>query len=169
MDVPGVSRWADMHQVFRLGRPMATLIAAWRNAPGHRYAEPASAKGASHTPLHQPATWILTGKPWLPVKWVRTALFLNITFSNEHLRFVVGLRSRDMKTKKGFPALAKGQLWKMQHAYVQIVELGKKIIHFKMMKRLNEAGVRTQVSAFETLYGYLQARRARLVSTSTSD
>jgi hypothetical protein len=32
-----------------------------------------------------------------------------------------------------------------------------------MMQRLGEAGVKTQISAIETLYGYLQARRARLV------
>jgi hypothetical protein len=68
-----------------------------------------------------------------------------------------------MNTKKRFPALACGQLWKMKHAYVQIVELGKRLIHFKMMQRLGEAGVKTQISAIETLYGYLQARHARLV------
>ena len=74
-----------------------------------------------------------------------------------------------MNAKKRFPALAAGQLWKMKHAYVQIVELGKRIIHFKMMKRLGEAGVRTQISAFETLYGYLKARQARLIRSTASD
>jgi len=73
-----------------------------------------------------------------------------------------------MNTKKTFPALAKGQLWRMKHAYVEIVEMGKKMIHFKMMKRLGEAGVRTQVSAFRTLYGYLKARQAQLVGTASS-
>ncbi len=74
-----------------------------------------------------------------------------------------------MNPKKSFPSLAKGQLWKMKHAYVQIVELGKTIIHFKMMKRLGEAGVRIQMSAIETLQGYLKARQARLVSTTMTD
>ena len=72
-----------------------------------------------------------------------------------------------MKTKKAFPALAAGQLWKMKHAYVQIVELGKQIIRFKMMKNLSESGARIQISAFETLYGYLKARQARLVRTES--
>ena len=73
-----------------------------------------------------------------------------------------------MTAKKTFPALAKGQLWKMKHAYVLIVELGRQIIHFKMMERLGETGVRTQVSALDTLYRYLQARDAHLVRTSAS-
>jgi hypothetical protein len=70
-----------------------------------------------------------------------------------------------MNKKSAFPALAKGQLWKMKHAYIEIVELGRKIIRFKMMRRLNETGVRIQTSAFETLYGYLQARHAQLIDT----
>lgn len=70
-----------------------------------------------------------------------------------------------MKTKKAFPALAAGQLWKMKHAYVQIVEMGKKIIRFKMMKHLDESWARTQISACQTLHGYLKARQARLVRT----
>jgi hypothetical protein len=68
-----------------------------------------------------------------------------------------------MNRKQTFPSLATGQLWKMKHAYVQIVDLGKRIIRFRMMRRLNETGARIQTSAFETLYGYLQARQARLV------
>jgi len=72
-----------------------------------------------------------------------------------------------MKTKRAFPTLAKGQLWKMKHAYVQIVDLGKRIIHFRMMERLGEADVRIQMSPMHTLYGYLQARQARLVRTES--
>src|SRR5215831_21365914 len=31
--------------------------------------------------------------------------------------------------------LEKGQLWKVDDAYLQIVELGKRLIHYKLMKK----------------------------------
>jgi hypothetical protein len=61
------------------------------------------------------------------------------------------------------PPLAAGQLWKMKHVYVQIVELGKRLIEFKLLKYPQEAGVRPQTSEISTLWGYLQARHARLL------
>jgi len=61
-------------------------------------------------------------------------------------------------------ALAKGQLWKMNDAYIQIVELGKRLIHYKMMKELRGMGVRTRMSTIETMGTYLTTNRARLVT-----
>jgi len=65
------------------------------------------------------------------------------------------------------PALAKGQLWKLNHAYIQIVELGKRLIHYRMMTNLREHGVRTQMSGIDTMWGYLKTRHARLVRAGT--
>jgi len=66
--------------------------------------------------------------------------------------------------RKAPPAeLAKGQLWQLSHAYIRIVELGKRLIHYKMMSQPGEQGVRTQVSDRETMWGYLRKRHARLV------
>ncbi len=62
------------------------------------------------------------------------------------------------------PQLAKGQLWKLSHAYIQIVDLGKRLIHFRMLARLGERGVRTQMSDIETLWRYLKSRHAQLVT-----
>lgn len=66
--------------------------------------------------------------------------------------------------KTEVPALAKGQLWKLSHAYIQIVELGKRLIHYKMMTQPGETRVRTQMSGIETMMAYLKSRRAQLVS-----
>ncbi|SPE53430.1 hypothetical protein SBV1_1710061 [Verrucomicrobia bacterium] len=67
-------------------------------------------------------------------------------------------------TKNGAaPGLAKGQLWKLNHAYIQIVELGKRLIHYKMMTQPGETGVRTQMSGIETMLVYLKTRHAELV------
>lgn len=60
-------------------------------------------------------------------------------------------------------SLAPGQLWKMKHVYVRIVELGKELIRFQMLDALGEDGSRVQTSGIETLWGYLKSRHAQLV------
>ena len=64
--------------------------------------------------------------------------------------------------KKALPALANGQLWKTENAYIQIVELGKRLIDYRMMRQLGQAR-RTQTSSIETMEKYLKANEARLV------
>ncbi len=61
------------------------------------------------------------------------------------------------------PALAKGQLWKTEEAYILIVELGKTLIQYKMLKQQHQKAVRTQMTAIATLQHYLQSNAARLV------
>lgn len=72
----------------------------------------------------------------------------------------------EQKSKQSMPprALAKGQLWKLSHAYIQIVSLGKRLIHFRMLRSIGEKGVGTQISDIDTLWGYLASRRAQLVT-----
>jgi len=68
------------------------------------------------------------------------------------------------KANKRTPiALAKGQLWKLGNAYIQIVELGKRLAHYKMMSRPGETMVRTQMSGVGTMLDYLKTRHAELV------
>ena len=64
--------------------------------------------------------------------------------------------------KKSLPALANGQLWKTGNAYIQIVELGKRLIDYRMMRELGQAR-RTQTSSIETMENYLKTNEARLV------
>jgi len=68
----------------------------------------------------------------------------------------------------GSAGLAKGQLWKLNHAYIQIAELGKRLIHYKMMSRPGETGVKTQMSGIETMWGYLKTRHAELVKSGSA-
>ena len=63
--------------------------------------------------------------------------------------------------------LAKGQLWKLNHLYIQIVQLGKKVIEYRMLSDLKETGARTKTSGPDVLCGYLRSRRARLVHDSS--
>jgi hypothetical protein len=70
---------------------------------------------------------------------------------------------RKAKKKASPQQLAKGQLWRLSNAYIQIVELGKLLIHYKMMSRPDETGARTQMSGIETMWVYLKTRHAQLV------
>jgi hypothetical protein len=69
-----------------------------------------------------------------------------------------------MKTngKKPLPALAKGQLWRTKDRHIRIVELGKMLVHYKMLRDLRQMR-RTQMSRIDTMEVYLKTNRAQLV------
>jgi hypothetical protein len=64
-------------------------------------------------------------------------------------------------------ALAKGQLWKLSNFYIQIVELGKRLIHYRMLSDIKEPGARIKTSSIEVMWEYLKSRRARLVQNES--
>jgi hypothetical protein len=66
------------------------------------------------------------------------------------------------------PALAKGQLWKLGDAYIEILEPGKRLIEYRMLKHLGQMGVRTRMTGIPTLENYLRTNEARLVKGSKS-
>ena len=72
-----------------------------------------------------------------------------------------------MKTngKKSSPALAKGQLWSTAKGHIQIVELGKMLVHYKMLKELHQMR-KTQMSRIDSMVAYLKTNRAQLVESS---
>ncbi len=74
-----------------------------------------------------------------------------------------------MKTnrKKPSPALAKGQLWSTAKGHIQIVELGKMLVHYKMLRDLRQMR-RTQMSRIESMEVYLKTNRAQLVEDSAA-
>jgi len=61
------------------------------------------------------------------------------------------------------PTLAKGQLWKLKHAYIHIVELGDRLLSYRMLDFLGQDGVRPKHSDIDVMWRYLTSRRARLV------
>jgi hypothetical protein len=68
--------------------------------------------------------------------------------------------------KKSSPALAKGQLWKLEDTHIQIVELGKMLVHYKMLRELGQMR-RTQMSRIDSMETYLRDNRATLVKGKT--
>ncbi len=63
---------------------------------------------------------------------------------------------------KSSPELAKGQLWKMKGAHIQIVGRGKMLVEYKMLRNPGDMR-RTQMTELATLEGYLRTNRAKLV------
>jgi hypothetical protein len=68
--------------------------------------------------------------------------------------------------KKPLQPLAKGQVWKTENAYIQIVELGKRLIQYKMMKQQGQKAVKTQMAGIDSLESYLKTNAAKLVSSA---
>ena len=63
---------------------------------------------------------------------------------------------------KSSPALAKGQLWRTEKGHIKIVDLGKMLVHYKMLRDLRQMR-RTQMSRIDTMEVYLKTNRAELV------
>ena len=61
--------------------------------------------------------------------------------------------------------LVKGQLWKTKKGLIRIVELGKMLVHYKMLSDLRQMR-RTQVSRIDSMLAYLKTNRAQLVENS---
>ena len=74
-----------------------------------------------------------------------------------------------MKTngKKATPALAKGQLWRTEKGHIQIVDLGKMLVHYKMLRDVRQQR-RTQMSRIDTMEGYLKTNGGQLVECITA-
>jgi hypothetical protein len=66
------------------------------------------------------------------------------------------------KAKKTSPALAKGQLWRTENGHIRIVELGKMLVHYKMLRDLRQMR-RTQMSRIDNMRVFLKTNRAQLV------
>ena len=59
--------------------------------------------------------------------------------------------------------LQPGQLWKIENGYVYIVELGKRLIQYKMLRYPNQRAVMTRLIGVEAFLNYLSQSEAQLV------
>ena len=62
--------------------------------------------------------------------------------------------------------LEPGQLWKMEHGYVYIVEQVKQHIHYKMLRHPDQSAALTRMIGIEALLRYLRQSEAELVGVS---
>ena len=72
--------------------------------------------------------------------------------------------NRRVKTKtNSMRSLAKGQVWKTRAADIEIVALGKTLIHYRITRQFGRKRVSAQISGIEAMANYLAANAARLV------
>jgi hypothetical protein len=67
-----------------------------------------------------------------------------------------------LKSPKRWP-LAKGQIWRTQGADIEIVSLGKELIHYRITRQFGLKGVSAQISGIDAMASYLETHKARLV------
>ena len=60
--------------------------------------------------------------------------------------------------------LSKGQLWKLREGYVYIADLGKRLIHYKLLKQPAQKAVLTRMAGVGELEAFLQKHEAELVT-----
>jgi len=60
-------------------------------------------------------------------------------------------------------SLAKGQVWKTGAADIEILGLGKRLIHYKITKQFGLKHASAQISGIDAMAHYLAANAARLV------
>ncbi len=76
----------------------------------------------------------------------------------------------DMQTqeKRCVRKLEAGQLWEVEHGQVYIVELGKRLIRYQMLRKANARPPITEMIGVEALLNYLRQSEAQLVSGQLS-
>lgn len=60
--------------------------------------------------------------------------------------------------------LATGQVWKTKAADIEILKLGKRLIHYRITKQLGHKRVSAQLCGIDAMANYLRANTARLVT-----
>jgi len=63
----------------------------------------------------------------------------------------------------GTQALRAGQLWKLKHRYVRIMELSREYVRFKMMNSPEDAAERVLTSDIDCLWRYLVSRKGHVI------
>ncbi len=66
------------------------------------------------------------------------------------------------------PELAQGQLWKIDYGYLYIAELGKRLIHYKMLRQPTQSAAILRLIRTEALAMFLKHSDAELVSSPTA-
>ena len=73
-----------------------------------------------------------------------------------------------MKRNKSMPlpGMAEGQLWNTDNSYLQIVEIGKNLAHFRVLPAPGQSAVLSRLIRLDTLAVYLRACEATLISAA---
>jgi hypothetical protein len=68
-----------------------------------------------------------------------------------------------LQAHNGLQNLEQGQLWECAQGYVYIAEMGKRLLHYKLLKHPEQKAVITRMTGLESMQDYLKANDARLL------
>ena len=68
-----------------------------------------------------------------------------------------------IKKRIATQSLEKGQLWQMENTHLQIVEMGKRLTHYRLLHSLNQKGVPIRLGGIQEVQDYLKAKKAKLI------
>jgi hypothetical protein len=75
-----------------------------------------------------------------------------------------------MKVKfHGRRPLARGQVWKTRAADIEIVALGKRLIHYRITRQVGRKAMSAQISGIEAMENYLRTNAAQLAEGDSSN
>ena len=69
-----------------------------------------------------------------------------------------------MKNRIKRNLLASGQLWRLKDKHLEIVDLGKRLAHYRLLNTLNQRGVPVRLGPVEAVQDYLTANKAKLLA-----
>jgi hypothetical protein len=84
--------------------------------------------------------------------------------SNAYVATNVPAKASSLAGSGPVPDLAPGQLWKVGSGYIQIVELGKRLIYYKTLRQPEQKAVMTRMMGIGTLAAHLKEKGAELVT-----
>jgi hypothetical protein len=72
-------------------------------------------------------------------------------------------KSTAARKRPAMPAIAIGQMWKLENGHLQITGMGRLLASYKVFRVPGQKGVQTQMSGIEGLQKYLRTNKAGLM------
>jgi hypothetical protein len=70
----------------------------------------------------------------------------------------------EMEREQARHPLKNGQTWKLEHGYLHIVELGKRLVHYRFLKQLNQHASTIRLIGIAELLIFLKRDEATLLN-----
>ena len=74
------------------------------------------------------------------------------------------MRNMEVEQQKRKHPLENGPAWKLEHGYLHIVELGKRLVHYKLLRHVNQHATTIRLIGVVELLMFLKHNEAVLIN-----
>jgi hypothetical protein len=74
------------------------------------------------------------------------------------------MRDMEVEGERSEHPLKNGQTWKLEHGYLHIVELGKRLVHYRFLRQLNQHPTTIRLIGVVELLVFLKHNEAILLN-----